>query len=381
LAPRVLVDATAVPADRGGVGRYIDGLVPALAAAGADLAVACQRCDVERYTRMAPTARIISAPNTISQRAARLEWEQSGLPLLAEEIGADVIHCPYYSMPHSTPVPVVVTIHDATVFSHPDIHSDAERGDFYRAATVSSLERATRFIVPSRATRDELVRMLNADPAKVDVAYHGIDTRMFCPATPEERQRVADRLGLRGAPYIGSLGEMSRRKNLPELIRGWTVAVADLEHPPALVLAGPATTDPAIMDAVREVPDHLRLIRPGFLRPADLPGFMGGATIMVFPSRSEGFGFPTLEAMACGAAVLIARRLSLPEVGGEAAAYTEPNAASIARNITRLLNDPDRRESLSKAAHARSQLFTWTASAEIHMETYARAASAVANSS
>jgi glycosyltransferase involved in cell wall biosynthesis len=377
VGPRVLVDATAVPADRGGVGRYIDGLVPALAAAGADVAVACQRADADRLSRLAPTARILSAPTTVSHREDRLAWEQTGLPRLAEEIGADVIHCPQYSMPQVTSVPVVVTIHDATMFSDPDIHAD-ERGDFFRTATRHSMEHATRFIVPSRATRDELVRMLGFDAAKVDVAYHGIDTTVFCPPDDLARERVARRLGLHGESYVGSLGEMSRRKNIPELIRGWVKAVAERDHPPALVLAGPATGDPAIREAVAEVPSHLKLIRPGFLRPADLPGFYGGATIMAFPSRSEGFGFPTLEAMACGAAVLIARRLSLPEVGGEAAAYTEPEADSIARNLTRLLDDPDRRRALSEAAHARSQLFTWTASAQIHMETYSRAASAVA---
>jgi glycosyltransferase involved in cell wall biosynthesis len=377
VGPRVLVDATAVPADRGGVGRYIDGLVPALAAAGGDVAVACQRADADRLARLAPTARILSAPTTVSHREDRLLWEQNGLPRLAEEIGADVIHCPQYSMPSVATVPVVVTVHDATMFSDPDIHAD-ERGDFFRNATRHSMEHATRFIVPSRATRDELVRMLGFDAAKVDVAYHGIDTAVFHPPDDVERDRVARRLGLHGQSYVGSLGEMSRRKNLPELIRGWVEAVAERDNPPALVLAGPATGDPQIRDAVAAVPGHLKLIRPGFLRPADLPGFMGGATIMAFPSRSEGFGFPTLEAMACGAAVLIARRLSLPEVGGEAAAYTEPEADSIARNINRLLNDPERRRALSDAAHTRAQLFNWNASAQIHLETYSRAASAVA---
>jgi glycosyltransferase involved in cell wall biosynthesis len=74
--------------------------------------------------------------------------------------------------------------------------------------------------------------------------------------------------------------------------------------------------------------------------------------------------------------VLIARRLSLPEVGGEAAAYTEPESESIARNLAKLLQDGDRRRALSEAAHARSQLFTWTASAQIHLDTYAQAAAA-----
>lgn len=375
MGPRVLIDATSVPADRGGVGRYIEGLVPALDRAGADIAVACQRADADRLSRLAPNTRILSAPPTVAHRPERLAWEQEGLPRLAEEIGAEVIHCPQYSMPSDTSIPVVVTLHDATMFSNPDMYAD-ERGDFFRSATRLSLERAARFIVPSRATRDELVRMLGADPAKVNVAYHGIDSTVFRPPDEVERDRVARRLGLHGETYVGSLGEMSRRKNIPELIRGWIMAVADFERPPALVLAGPATGDPAIAEAVSHVPEHLKLVRPGFLRPADLPGFMGGATVMAFPSRSEGFGFPTLEAMACGAAVLIARRLSLPEVGGEAAAYTEPESESIARNLAKLLQDGDRRRALSEAAHARSQLFTWTASAQIHLDTYAQAAAA-----
>ena len=88
MAPRVLVDATAVPADRGAVGRYVDGLVSALGTAGADLAVACQRSDEERYGRLVPAARIIAGPPAIAHRPARLAWEQSGLPLAAQQVSA-----------------------------------------------------------------------------------------------------------------------------------------------------------------------------------------------------------------------------------------------------------------------------------------------------
>ena len=123
MGPRVLVDATCVPADRGALGRYVDGLVCALARAGADLAVACQRADEERYGRLLPEARVVAGPPAIAHRPARLAWEQSGLPLVAQQVGADVIHEPHYSMPLRPGAPTVVTIHDLTFFTEPDAHS------------------------------------------------------------------------------------------------------------------------------------------------------------------------------------------------------------------------------------------------------------------
>src|SRR3954454_10271283 len=82
--PRVLVDATSVPADRGGVGRYVDGLLGALGRMDServDLAVVAQRSDAERYSRMLVDAGWIAAPARVPHRPARLAWEQTGLPL------------------------------------------------------------------------------------------------------------------------------------------------------------------------------------------------------------------------------------------------------------------------------------------------------------
>jgi glycosyltransferase involved in cell wall biosynthesis len=380
VALRVLVDATDVPTDRGALGRYTDGLIGALGSAGADLAVVCQRADVERYGVLAPGARIVAGPAALGHRPARLAWEQSGLPIVAQQVDADVIHMPHYSMPLRPGRPTVVTVHDVTFFTDSALHPAAS-ALLFKSAIRTAARRATRLIVPSHATRDELVRALGVDAARIDVAYHGVDTRLFRRPSSAEVAAVSERLGLHGKPYIAFLGSLEPRKNVAALITGWSAAVADTADPPALVLGGGGGGWSDDVDAaVASVPPHLRLCRPGFLPYSDLPGFLGGALVAAFPSRGEGFGLAVLEAMACGAPVLTTDCSSLPEVGGDAVAYTGPDAESIRDALRALLGDPSRRAALGAAGHARAQQFTWAASAAAHMDSYKRAIDQAAES-
>jgi glycosyltransferase involved in cell wall biosynthesis len=296
--PRVLVDATSVPADRGGVGRYVDGLLGAVAkviGSGLELAVVALRTDAERYGRMLPAAEVIAAPAAVAHRPARLAWEQTGLPLLAQQVGAEVLHSPFYTCPLRSGCPVTVTVHDATFFTEPE-HYDKSRRTFFRSAIKTALRRAERVIVPSKATRDELIRLLDADPTRIDVAYHGVDHAAFHPPTDEEKARIRARLGL------------------------------------------------------------------------------GGALVAAYPSYGEGFGLPILEAMACAAPVLTTPRLSLPEVGGDAVAYTSEDPEQIAADLGALLDDEARRLALAKAGFDRAKEFTWESSAEVHVAAWSRAA-------
>jgi glycosyltransferase involved in cell wall biosynthesis len=373
-ALRVVVDATAVPPDRGGVGRYVDELLPALLAEGADLAVVAQAHDVAHYRVLLPGADVHAAPAAAARTAVRLVWEQAGLPLLVRRTGADVLHSPHYTMPLAAGLPVVTTLHDATFFTHPEVHLAVKRR-FFRAWTRISLRRARRCVTPSAATRTELVREVGADPSRIDVAHLGVDAARFHVPSVAERAAVRSHLGVAG-PYIAFLGTLEPRKNAAALVRGWVTAVADRPEPPALVLAGGRGWDAEVDVAVREVPGHLTVLRPGYLPLDLLSGFLGEAELVAYPSLGEGFGLPVLEAMACGAAVLTTRRLSLPEVGGEAVAYTEPDPASIAEALGELLDAPDRRRELGEAAKVRAGGFSWRACARAHLAAYQAAVDA-----
>jgi glycosyltransferase involved in cell wall biosynthesis len=369
----VLVDATAIPPDRGGVGRYVDELLPELVAAGADLVVVCQPRDVDGYTRILPAERVLAAPDWVVRRPLRLIWEQVGLPRLARRLRAGVLHCPHYTMPLAARVPVVVTLHDATFFTHPQLHSAVKRR-FFQAWTRISLRRARRCIVPSRATRNELLRVAGARPDRVDVAHHGVDRTTFHVPEAGEVAAVRSALDLGDRPYVAFLGTLEPRKNVPALVRGWIAACRGRRQPPALVLAGGPGWDPDVDVAASEVPPELHLVRAGYLPLDRLAAFLGGAEVVAYPSLGEGFGLPVAEAMACGAPVLTTRLLSLPEVAGDAAAYTGTTAGEIAADLARLLDDPGRRAELRTAARQRAECFTWAACARAHVQSYAAAA-------
>lgn len=370
--PSVLIDATAVPADRGGVGRYVDSLVAALAADGTRLSVVCQPRDAELYHCLAPESRVLSATDAVGTRTARLAWEQTTLPRLVRRLGVGVLHSPHYTAPVNLAAASVVTLHDATFFTDPVLHSSV-KARFFRAWTRTSLRRAELCLVPSRATAAELVRVAGAEPRVLHVAPHGVDTERLYPPTVEEVRVVRDGLALGATEYVAFLGALEPRKNVPALIRGFARACRGRADPPALVLAGQPGWDGQVERALDAVPRRLRVIRAGYLPFDWLPGFLGGSQLVAYPSLGEGFGLPVLEAMATGACVLTTRRLSLPEVGGDAVAYCGVGAGDIAAALVDLFDDRDRRRELSAAAHARAKEFSWAGSAERHRAAYDRA--------
>ena len=372
---RVLIDASALPPSRGGVGRYVDELIAHLPQVGVEAAVVCQPRDVELYTASVGSRNILVVPAWASSPTRRLLWEQVGLPRLIRSRRPDIVHSPHYTMPLANSrrrgPKQVVTLHDATFFSDPHLHL-AVKARFFAQWTRFSCRRADALLVPSQATKDEVVRAVHADADRITVIPHGVDHQRFRRPSADEVRDARGWLGLPAdATFIAFLGTIEPRKNVPGLVRAYVASCSSMPSPPTLVLAGGAGWDSEIDAAVAELPEHLRVIRPGFVPDDVLPGLLGGAEIVAYPSFGEGFGLPVLEAMACGATVLTTDRLSLPEVGGDAVAYAKsPDAEDVAAALTQLLADPAARKALGAAAATRAATFGWLQTARRHRDVY-----------
>jgi glycosyltransferase involved in cell wall biosynthesis len=372
---RLLVDASALPPNRGGVGRYVDELVARLPGLGVDTHVVSQPRDVEQYAAVVGTGSVHRLPAWAERPALRLAWEQSGLPLLVRSVAPDVVHSPHYTLPLASalgPRPkTVVTLHDATFFSDPELHQGV-KARFFRGWTSLSGRFADALVAPSEATRDEVARHTHTPASRITVIPHGVDHERFRPPTAEEVQELRAWLALpSGQSYVAFLGTLEPRKNVPALVRAFGRVAAGLADPPVLVLAGGKGWDEDIDPAVAGLPETVRVLRPGFVPDGLVPALLGGAELVAYPAHGEGFGLPVLEAMACGAAVLTTDRLSLSEVGGDAVWYAKsPRDEDLAEALARLLADPSERSRLGAAGLARSAVYTWEATAREHVAVY-----------
>ena len=371
---RVLVDATAIPADRGGVGRYLDELVAQL---DGPFVIACQARDERYYRELAPSALVLPQHPRIASVARRLVWEQLTLPRIARAAGVDVVFSPHYTVPVLSRKKRVVTFHDATFFSDPAVHT-ALKGLFFRTWIRLSSRLADAVVVPSVATASELARYIPRPVEGFDVAYHGVDRDRFHEPTGDEIAHAASSLGLDGAPWIAFLGTVEPRKNVPALVVAYRALVADWHQAwgpvPALAIAGGIGWETGLDAEVAAVEAPAAVHVLGFIDLEIMRGFLGGATVVSYPSLGEGFGLPVLEAMACGAPVLTTRRLALPEVGGDAVAYSEPDSPSITGALRTLMADASLRARLAAQGIERSKRFSWRESAITHQAVFARVA-------
>ena len=263
----------------------------------------------------------------------------------------DVTFIPSHVLPFALGLPSVVTIHDVGHRREPKTYTRRARW-YLELTTRYAARRASRLIAVSQSTADDLKRFYGVPGGRVAVVHSGVDPR-FRPQSSESVAEVTGRLQI-DQPYFLYVGRNHPRKNLPLLRRAFRAARrGGLEA--ILVLAGPGH-DPA------SAGDGIVLVH--YVPPDDLPALYAGAIAMVLPSRFEGFGFPALEAMRCGTAVIASNAGALPEIVGTAGVLLSPDdPGEWSQAMLELAHDPDLQRRLIAAGIARGATFTWEAAA------------------
>ncbi len=309
-------------------------------------------------------------PPTPEERAATpgAEWVVRRLPRLWTHLALgpelarrppDVFFEPAHVLPLTCPPASVVTVHDLGYEHFPEAHTAFQRW-YLRLTTRWHVRAARLLLADSRATRDDLVNRYGADPSRIEVVYPGIDLEAFGPVRdPAVLERVRARYA-GGARYVLYVGTLQPRKNVERLVRAFARVAAEVPDL-VLVLAGKPGWHVAPLRRLmaREgLGERVRM--PGYVPEEDLPALLSGAEVFAFPSLFEGFGFPVLEAQACGTPVLTSTASSLPEVAGDAALLVDPfDVGAIAAGLRALLDDADLRRRLVERGFANVQRFTW----------------------
>ena len=263
----------------------------------------------------------------------------------------DVTFIPSHVLPFALGLKAVVTIHDVGHRREPRSYSRPARW-YLEATTRYAARRANRLIAVSKATAEDLVRFYHVPGGRVAVVHSGVDPRMR-PQDPARVAHVMHRLGIAG-PYFLYVGRNHPRKNLSMLRRAFDEARRRGLRV-NLVLAGPDHDAAPASDVVTTL---------AYVSPDDLPALYAGAVALTLPSRFEGFGFPALEAMGCGTAVIASSAGALPEIVGSAGILLSPDdAGAWSQAMLELAGDPALQQRLIAAGTARSAEFTWDAAA------------------
>lgn len=358
--PRVLADLLFMTGSRGGMESYVRSLYGALGDVAPELEL-IGVASSELASAGAPwfPGELIDSGVDASSRVSWARAELETVGRIARRVEADLVHAPANVGPVTGRTPTVVTVHDLLPFRHPE-YVPGPYSPVLRAMVRGAARHARRVLTVSEASAGDIERVLKLPRSRIDVVpLAGLST----PSAPGDAA-VTDR-----GDFLLTVGNAMPHKNQLGLLRA-LARIPARERPP-LVIVGAGTDSTLRRDA-----DALGLgaaidIR-GWVDDAELERLYATAAALVLPSRFEGFGLPVLEGMSRGCPVLCSDIPAHREVGGDAVRYfRDGDAVDLAAAVRSVIVDGA--PGSSRAGLARSREFSWTRTAELTRQSFARA--------
>ncbi len=320
--------------------------------------------------------RIVPVPEKHRPAVKNILWHQTQLPALANSLGLDVLHIPSYRrMLWRKPCALVSTIHDLAPF-HVRGKYDWKRMIYGRVVVKRLAHRQDRIIAVSENTARDLGTFFGVQRQDVDLVWNGIDHARFQPGDRTAAKAAAAKNWKLDRPFFLYVSRLEHpAKNHVRLIEAFSRFKAATGSDWLLALGGSDWHGAEHIHAAAKASPHAADIRfLGFVDDATLPALYQATDVFVYPSLFEGFGFPPVEAMACGCPVISSTRGSLAEVVADAARTVEPEQVEdIEAALRDLATDGNARDQLRAAGFRNARRFDWDDNARQVLEVYRRA--------
>lgn len=273
-----------------------------------------------------------------------------------------------------TKKPTVATIHDLSAIMFPDFHSSKNSFvDKYRFKQMAKY--ASQIICVSENSKNDFLERYKFDKDRIHTVYNGIDHDKFFPIKDFQKiQKIKEKYNL-FHPFILFLGTIEPRKNILRLIKAYFELKNQQKIIQKLVICGKkGWFYEEIFAFVKENKLEEDVIFLGYIDENDKNAFINASDFVVYPSLYEGFGFPVIEAMAAGKAIITANNSSLPEVGGKAAIYVNAEDANdMADKMYMLCKNLELKQELEKAGLIQAKQFSWQRCARETIAVYKKA--------
>ena len=308
----------------------------------------------------------------VNRPVVNIAWHNLALPISGRAAKFDVLHIPSYRrIPMVKRSKIVATVHDLATFSI-DAKYDSARMFFNRRIVPTMIRQADHIITVSQYTKDDIVRLIGYPEDRISVIYSGIDRKIFKPTEKADAQAQLKEAHGMDRPFLVYLSRLEHpAKNHVSLIEAFEAFKKKHDSPHQLVLAG---ADWNGADAIRAraeasaVKDDIIFL--GFAPLASLPLLYAGCDLMVYPSLFEGFGFPIIEALACGAPVICSNTSSMKEIAGDLVPTFDPmQIEEIERTLEKALDD-GWTENQRQQGIAYASTFEWSRAAQETIRAY-----------